>query len=127
MTQGFCKAERLHRKLIIDKMFAGGHSRSFSVYPLRIVYMYVDELDAAASVLISVPKKRFKRAVKRNYVKRQIREGYRLNKQDLLTLLNEKNLKLAIAFIYQSDELVPTAEVNEKIRLLLTRITEKMV
>ena len=101
--------------------------RALSDYPRRSVYMYGDELDASASVLIIVPKKRFKCAVKRNYVKRQIREGYRLNKQDLLTLLNEKNLKLAIAFIYQSDELVPTAEVHEQIRLLLTRITEKMV
>ena len=42
MTQGFCKAERLHRNLIIDKIFAGGHSRPFSLYHLLIVYMYVD-------------------------------------------------------------------------------------
>ena len=126
MTNGLCKAERLHRKLIIDRMFAGGNARSFSIYPLRIVYMPADELDATASVLISVPKKRFKRAVKRNYIKRQIREGYRLNKHDLCALLATKGQKLAIAFIYQSDELCPTAEIADTVHLLLTRITEKM-
>ena len=34
-----CKAERLHSKIVIEKMFAGGFSRSFSVFPLRVVYM----------------------------------------------------------------------------------------
>lgn len=126
MTNGLCKAERLHRKLIIDRMFAGGNARSFSIYPLRIVYMPADELEATVSVLISVPKKRFKRAVKRNYIKRQVREGFRLNKRELSSLLADKGQKLAVAFIYQSDELYPTAEIMDKVRLLLIRITEKM-
>ena len=74
------KAERLYSKIVIEKMFAGGASRSFSVFPLRAVYMSVDRQEVPASILISVPKKRFKRAVKRNRVKRQIREAYRKNK-----------------------------------------------
>lgn len=123
---GLCKAERLHSKLVIDKMFAGGNSRSFSIYPLRIVYMYVEQSEASASILISVPKKKFKRAVKRNYIKRQIREGYRLNKHGLLKALDEKGKRLAIAFIYQSNELVPTLEINQKTRSLLNRVIEKL-
>lgn len=75
-----CKAERLHSKIVIEKMFAGGFSRSFSVFPLRAVYMSVEQQEVPVSILISVPKKRFKRAVKRNRVKRQIREAYRKNK-----------------------------------------------
>ena len=65
------KPERLNRKKIIEKMFAGG-SRSFSVFPLRVVYLSVEELEAPASILVSVSKRRFKRAVKRNRVTRQI-------------------------------------------------------
>ena len=57
-------------------MFAGG-SRSFSNFPLRVVWLPVEELDVQASILISVSKRRFKRAVKRNRIKRQIREAYR--------------------------------------------------
>lgn len=71
------KSERLDKKKVIEKMFAGG-SRSFSVFPLRVVYLPVEELEAPVSILVSVSKRRFKRAVKRNRVKRQIREAYRM-------------------------------------------------
>lgn len=120
------KAERLYSKIVIEKMFAGGASRSFSVFPLRAVYMSVDRQEVPASILISVPKKRFKRAVKRNRVKRQIREVYRKNKQPLLDGLQNKGQRLAIAFIYLSDELVATAELEEKMKTALSRISEKL-
>lgn len=106
-------------------MFAGG-SRSFSIFPLRVVWLPVKELDVQASILISVSKRRFKRAVKRNRIKRQIREAYRLNKQILLAPLTEKNRRLAIAFIYLADELMNSALVEEKIKAALTRIVEKI-
>lgn len=119
------KAERVHSKTIIDQMFTGGISKSFSVFPLRVVYMPVREQEAAVSILVSVSKKRFKRAVKRNRVKRQIREAYRKNKQELLCSLSQQEQQLAIAFIYLSDELVPSAMIEEKMKVLLARILEK--
>lgn len=119
------KPERLNKKKIIEKMFAGG-SRSFSIFPLRVVWLPVEELDVQASILISVSKRRFKRAVKRNRIKRQIREAYRLNKQILLAPLTKKNRRLAIAFIYLADELMNSALVEEKIKAALTRIVEKI-
>mgnify|MGYP002548721612 FL=1 len=106
-------------------MFAGG-SRSFSIFPLRVVWLPVEELDVPASLLVSVSKRRFKRAVKRNRVKRQIREAYRLNKQPLLETLAANNLYLALAFIYLSDELVDSALIAEKVKIALTRIAEKV-
>ncbi len=120
------KSERLNSKIVIEKMFAGGSSRSFSVFPLRVVYMPVDSLEASASILVSVPKKRFKRAVKRNRVKRQIREAYRKNRGELKQLLTEKEQKLAIAFIYLSDQLTSSVEIEEKVKLLLARMAEKV-
>lgn len=119
------KPERLSRKKIIEKMFAGG-SRSFSIFPLRVVWLPVEELDVPASLLVSVSKRRFKRAVKRNRVKRQIREAYRLNKQPLLETLVANNLHLALAFIYLSDELADSALIAEKVKIALTRIAEKV-
>ena len=38
------KTERLDKKKVIDKMFSGG-ARSFSVFPLRVVYLPVEELE----------------------------------------------------------------------------------
>lgn len=122
-----CKAERLCSKALIEKMFSG-QSASFSVYPLRVVFLPVEKKEEAqASILISVPKKRFKRAVKRNRVKRQIREAYRKNKHELLGLLNEKEEGLAIAFIYLSNELASSIEIEHKMKILLARIIEKSV
>ena len=121
-----CKAERLYSKIVIEKMFAGGASRSFSVFPLRAVFMSVDRQEVPASILISVPKKRFKRAVKRNRVKRQIREAYRKNKGGLWQALEEKEQGVAVAFIYLSNELFSSAEIENKVKILLARIAEKL-
>lgn len=121
------KSERLNSKIAIEKLFSGG-SKSFSLFPLRVVFMLTEKKEGAAeaSLLISVPKKRFKRAVKRNRVKRQIREAYRKNKHLLLNLLEEKEQNLMIAVIYLSDELISSAEVEEKLNSLLVRIAEKI-
>ena len=125
MANTLHKVERLDKKKIIEKMFAGG-SRSFSVFPLRVVHLPVEELEADASILISVSKRRFKRAVKRNRVKRQIREAYRVNKHELLNILVERKCRLAIAFIYLSDQLVESSIIEDRMRIALVRITEKM-
>ena len=125
MANTLHKVERLDKKKIIETMFAGG-SRSFSVFPLRVVYLPVEELEADASILISVSKRRFKRAVKRNRVKRQIREAYRVNKHELLNILVERKCRLAIAFIYLSDQLVESSIIEDRMRIALVRITEKM-
>ena len=125
MANTLHKVERLDKKKIIEKMFAGG-SRSFSVFPLRVVYLPVEELEADASILISVSKRRFKRAVKRNRVKRQIREAYRVNKHELLNILVDRKRRLAIAFIYLSDQLVESSIIEDRMRIALVRITEKM-
>lgn len=122
------KKERLNSKAIIERLFAGG-SKSFPSYPLRVVYMpqESDEKDApAASILISVPKKRFKRAVKRNLVKRQVREAYRKNKHLLLDALASKNKRLVLAFIWLDNNIHSSAEVEEKVKKLLLHIAEKL-
>ena len=61
-------------------------------------------------VLISVSKKNFKRAVDRNLIKRRIRESYRLNKN----LLTGRN-KLLIAYIYSIKEILPLAQIQERL------------
>ncbi|MBO5796313.1 MAG: ribonuclease P protein component [Bacteroides sp.] len=118
------KSERLHRKKQIEKVFAGG-ARSFSLFPLRVVYLPLDDLDADAAILISVSKRHFKRAVKRNRVKRQIREAYRKNKHLLLDTINGEKCKLALAFIYLSNELPETDVINNKMKVALQRVAEQ--
>ncbi|MDR0893048.1 MAG: ribonuclease P protein component [Mediterranea sp.] len=121
------KAERLSSELLIGKMFEGGVSKSFSIFPMRVVYMPAGAGEEMPSILVSVSKRRFKRAVKRNRVKRQIREAYRKNKHLLSAPLpGLQGERLAIAFIYLSDALLPSALIEEKMKVALQRITEKL-
>ena len=88
----------------MDFLFEKGSS--FIVYPLRVIYVEKQPVSGAeAAVLISVSKKRFKQAVKRNRIKRLIREAYRLNKQALLQSLREKEKGLLIGFLFVGNEL----------------------
>lgn len=107
-------------------MFSGG-SKSFSIFPLRLVFITLEaQATSPAAILISVPKKRFKRAVHRNRIKRQIREAYRKNKHELLQVLQEKDMSIAVAFIYLSNEIIPTSVLESKVKTLLTKVTEKL-
>lgn len=125
----FGKKEKLVSKKMIDALFSGGSSRSMSAYPLRVVFMRKErnETEEPAQVMVSVSKRHFKRAVKRNRVKRQIREAYRLNKHLLHEALEQKkDMAVAMAFIWQSDELAETALITEKMQSLLGRMAEKI-
>lgn len=100
----FKKKERLFIQKEMDFLFEKG--ASFVVYPLRVVYVEKQPVSGAeAAVLISVPKKKFKRAVKRNRIKRLIREAYRLNKHLLLESLRAKEKGLLIGFLFVGNEL----------------------
>ena len=119
------KNERICSKILIERMFTGGVSFSFSMFPLRVVCMPLEDAQEPVSLLVSVSKRKFKRAVKRNRVKRQIREAYRKNKAILRDVVVQSDKKAALAFIYLSDELVPSELIEEKMKLALTRIAEK--
>ena len=123
------KNEHLCSKKLIERLFAGGN-KSFPAFPLRVVYMRlpVEEIEADASILISVPKKRFKHAVKRNQVKRQVREAYRHNKHIVLDALKaqETPVKMIMGFIWLDNKIHSTEEVEYKVKKLLTHISENI-
>ena len=121
------KRERIVSKKQLEALFDGGDSESLAAFPLRVVYHQTERSqgDAPAQILISVPKKRFKHAVDRNRVKRQIREAYRHHKQLLWEAIPEES-QLSVAFIWLSDRHCPTDEVEERVVSLLRRISKKL-
>lgn len=95
----FSKEERLSWKRHIDLLFEEG--QSFVAFPLRVIYLLSDEKkDVPVSILVSVSKRKFKQAVKRNQIKRRVREAYRIQKHDLTDPLAEKGKTMFIAFLY---------------------------
>lgn len=118
--QTFRKDERLSGQKIIEKLFSEG--KSFTVFPFRVIWLKSTfESDFPARIMISVSKRKFKRAVDRNLIKRRIREAYRRNKTDIHDFLNRQQVQCAICLIYNTERILDFSEIEEKIKLLLLR------
>lgn len=97
----FDKSERLCSKKALDDLFAGGKSKT--AFPIKVIYKSsVYESAFPARVVFIVPKKKHRRANKRNTIRRRMREVYRLNKHTLYASLG--NQKLDMMFVYLSNE-----------------------
>lgn len=124
------KEERICSRKLIERLFGGKEEKPLMAFPVRMVYLVSDKESAEepqARILVSVPKRQFKRAVKRNRVKRQLREAYRRNKRLLLdgmAAMPEKTV--AIAFVWTDNNLRPTAEVEQRVVKLLTKLRERV-
>ena len=120
----FSKKERITGDKRIEILFTKGSG--FISYPLRIIYLRDEQKDDyECSVLISVPKKRIKKATDRNRIKRLIRESYRLNK----SLLNNAELaesSLDIAFVYVKDTESNFSDIQKAMQKALKKITERI-
>lgn len=82
--------------------FAGGSGKQFS------------------RVMLSVRKREFKRAVKRNMLKRRLRESFRLQKSVL------EDCHVDIMFIYTSKEVLPYEDIYASVGSALAAIKRRM-
>ena len=119
------KNERLCGKTTIDKLFANGR---FIKDPFFRLVWSTEEFDndTIAQTLIVVPKKYIRNAVNRNILKRRMKEAFRVYKSALYEKIRSKNQQLAIAIIYQGQEILPYKVIEEKIKLILGRLSEEI-
>lgn len=125
MPATFTKGERICSKKEIEILVTRG--KSLFHYPFKVNYLRVGrdkEGDCDAGILISVPKRNFKRAVKRNLLKRRIRESYRLNKQILLPVADNKT---HILLVYVSKQVLDYKEIEASIKEILNKINPQAV
>lgn len=116
--QTFSKNERLCSKPLIDQLIQKGNS--FNGFPFKIIWMEIQQSTSPVKIVISVPKRKFKKAVDRNRIKRLIREAYRKNKHRLIERIENK--KIALLLIYTAKTIPEYTETEEKINQALIRL-----
>jgi len=121
LRYSFKKEERLCHKKRISSLFADGNG--FTCYPFRIVWQSTKlDVEYPAQVAITVSKRSFKHAVKRNLLKRRIREIYRLNKHLLYNDLIERETQISFMIVYLPKTILKSAEMDTKLVKALRRI-----
>ena len=115
------KDEKLTSRTAIELLF--GEGKSLMAFPLRAAYRLRPRGEHPVQFLISIPKKRIRKAVGRVTLRRRVREAYRLNRQQLLfPALDEQDQGVDIGFVYLDGAPAPYSVINEKMTLLLQRI-----
>lgn len=110
------KKERLCGKTAISTLLAKG--RHGKVPGLR--YCFNPDSGAGDNrIMVSVPKKMFKRAVKRNLLKRRIRESWRRQKHNLDGLNGYD-----ILFTYSLKEILSYEEIYEAVGKVVEKVRQ---
>jgi len=124
--EGLPKSQRLYKKKEIQSLFEEG--KGFNAYPFRVVVFKHDaenQDDAMPRIMVSVSKKRFHHAVKRNRVKRLVRESWRRNKAGLMKYCSDNNKTIDIAFVYTATCILTYQEIEAKMRDVAKRLEGK--
>lgn len=124
MSNTLPKIERLTGKDKLDALYNNG--RPITEFPVKLLWLErQDEVhEAPVKIVVSVPKRKFKSAVKRNRIKRLIKEVYRLNKADLHKELEKKKITISIFVLYLGKEMPEYETLSNKIIVLLSRLIQ---
>ena len=123
MKNTFNKSERLTSKSKIDEIFATGQTLKQFPFLLKFVLDENAGTDKGLKIAFSVPKRKVKLAVKRNRIRRQLKEIYRLNKHEILAELKNEQF-LALFLIYTGQEKESFGVLEKKLKLILTQLVE---
>jgi ribonuclease P protein component len=111
----FSKSERLSSKKDISILYSTGQTKSF--YPLKIFWReHTFNSDFPIRVLITVPKRSFKKAVDRNLLKRRIREAYRLNKNPLYDSLMQSKKQFDLLIMFTGKEKAVYVDIEKALK-----------
>jgi len=123
MLQTFTKSERLCSKKVLGELFKKGSAsvKTFYLFPFRVLYISHDpeRTDDWPAIVITVPKRMFKRAVDRNLVRRRVREAYRINKADFRP---EQAKPAYVAFLYTAKQIISFDEIEKGMKLALKKM-----
>lgn len=119
------KQNRLSHEKDISALFNSGSS--LFCYPIKMVFRLTDVStdESIFKVMFVVSKRSFKRAVKRNLIRRRMREVFRLNVHTIFDSIPE-NKRVDIALIFVSKDIVETPLIEKSVNELLHKLLSKI-
>lgn len=133
------KSARLHHRSLQERLFSEG--AKLHEFPLKLVWNALTQAELQANfrdrvpdligpvqVLVSVPKKKRRKAVDRVLMRRRIREAFRLNRKPLLGVLAELGTvrTLSVGLVYMKEANVDYWEVEDKMRKLISKLSDRV-
>jgi ribonuclease P protein component len=121
----FHKSERLCSRKIITGLFDDGNTLYTPLF--KIIWdRYPLNYPVPAQVAFSVAKKSFRHAVKRNLLKRRMREAYRREKQIFYDFLISEKIQVALVIIYRGNDIRDYSEITRSMHEMLEKLTVKI-
>jgi ribonuclease P protein component len=136
------KEDKLKSRKQTQFLFAKG--QSMNAFPIKLIYT-IEEFATLSAQLpspyldlqkiqekgqlqtgVGAPSRTFRKAVMRNRVKRLLREGYRLEKPSFLDTAALQGKRVNLFFLYTDATVLSQSEIQEKIKQLLVRLSEKL-
>lgn len=125
IMEKFGKVYKLCSRKVIGSLFKEG--KQLRSYPFAVHYN-LQALDTPVSfqVVLSAPKRNFKRAHDRNYIKRLLREAMRKEKGELEEWLKQENKQLALFILYNQRDMPDYHAVEKGMQKLLAKILNEL-
>jgi len=136
------KEDKLKSRKQTQFLFAKG--QSMNAFPIKLIYTIETANDLSkllpspphhlAEIInkgqlqagVGAPSRTFRKAVLRNRVKRLLRESYRLEKPEFLNTAALQGNRVNLFFLYTDATILTQAEIQEKVKQLLNRLSEKL-
>lgn len=122
------REERLKSDVLITQLYEKG--KGVNKYPLRITYMVLPEktfTDSLLKVSINASKKGLRLAVKRNRMKRILREIYRHHKHPLIDIAESHGCCIALGVVYVGSYLMDYDQLERLFLKLQKRLKEELI
>jgi len=118
----FSKSEKLKSKKLIEKLFVEG--KNVTNFPIKLIYVSNGtEKDVPIMAGVTVSKRKFKKAVDRNRIKRLLREAYRLNKH---VIFNNIEGNYALLILYLGNEMPSYERIEKSMVDALTKLQKRI-
>jgi ribonuclease P protein component len=125
MSEHFGKAYKLCSRKTIGLLFKEG--KQLRAFPLTVYYLETEpSATVPFQVVLSAPKRLFRRAHDRNYVKRLMKETLRKEKQVLEDYLVASGKQVALFIVYTNKEVLPYAELEKCARKLVGKLLAEL-